>query len=139
MSISQPEAGHGRQQRAPLPLSEVELALTAQLVVAWAGEAGDLMYRLREVPFTGSLLDNPAARWQPEPKLSDEQGAELRILEPDEHEARAAFEAAHPERVHARADLLASPETRIDLFGDDADDSDLALDTTDPEDDEEAA
>lgn len=29
------------QERSPIPVSEVDLALTAQIVVAWAGEAGE--------------------------------------------------------------------------------------------------
>lgn len=31
----------GREQRAPVPITDLDLALTAQIVVAWAGESGE--------------------------------------------------------------------------------------------------
>lgn len=40
MSILEPDAPEA-PARAPVPLSDIDLALTAQLVVAWAGEKGD--------------------------------------------------------------------------------------------------
>ncbi|MCC5578211.1 BREX-6 system adenine-specific DNA-methyltransferase PglX [Microtetraspora sp. AC03309] len=63
------------------------------------------------------------ALWQMELRLAERQGAEIRILAPDEASARAMFEAAHPERVQYRKSFLASLVPPIDLFNDeDADD-----------------
>lgn len=36
-----PRRAPSRKERLPLPLSELDLALTAQFLVAWAGEAGE--------------------------------------------------------------------------------------------------
>lgn len=47
------------------------------------------------------------AIWDMELRLSEKQGAELRILAPDEPEARAEFEATYPEKVQRRKDFLA--------------------------------
>ena len=35
-------------------------------------------------------------------RLAERQGAEIRVLAPDEPDARAAFEEAHPDKVHDR-------------------------------------
>ena len=56
--------------------------------------------------------------WEMELRLAEKQGAELRILAPDEPEARAAFEVAHPTEVHRRKELLVSLAPRIGLFAD---------------------
>jgi hypothetical protein len=62
--------------------------------------------------------------WEMELRLAERQGAEIRILAPDEAGARAAFEAAHPERVHDRKGFLASLVPTVELFDDeDADES----------------
>lgn len=41
MSMFEIESAPSRTERAPTPKSEVDFALTAQLVVAWAGETGE--------------------------------------------------------------------------------------------------
>lgn len=41
MSIFEIDSTPPRAERAPIPISDIDLALTAQLVVAWAGEAGE--------------------------------------------------------------------------------------------------
>lgn len=46
--------------------------------------------------------------WEMELRLAEKQGAELRILTPDEPDARAAFEAKYPEKVRARKTFLAT-------------------------------
>ena len=62
--------------------------------------------------------------WEMELRLAERQGAEIRILAPDEAAARATFEAAHPERVHDRKGFLASLVPPVELFDDeDADES----------------
>jgi hypothetical protein len=58
----------------------------------------------------------PEQCWELELRLSEKQGIELRLLAPDEPEARAAFEKAHPERVEARAELLRTLEPVPGLF-----------------------
>jgi hypothetical protein len=64
------------------------------------------------------------AIWEMELRLAEKQGAELRILAPDEPEARAEFEATHPEKAHRRKQLLATFAPRIGLFAnEDAEDS----------------
>jgi hypothetical protein len=50
---------------------------------------------------------HPGALWDAELRLAERQGAELRILAPDEPAARAAYEAAHPRRVEDRRAFLA--------------------------------
>ena len=63
------------------------------------------------------------ALWEMELRLAERQGAELRILAPDEPEARAAFEWQHPEKVDARKGFLADLVPPVELFEDeDADD-----------------
>ena len=39
-------------------------------------------------------------------RLTEKQGSEIRILAPDEPQARAAFEQAHPKRVRERREFL---------------------------------
>jgi len=65
-----------------------------------------------------------AAIWETELRLAEKQGAELRILAPDEPAARAAFEAAYPEKVQRRKELLAALVPHVGLFAnEDTDDS----------------
>lgn len=56
------------------------------------------------------------AIWDMELDLSETQGAELRILAPDEPEARAAYTAEYPEAVRAREALLASLVSPLGFF-----------------------
>jgi hypothetical protein len=65
---------------------------------------------------SGLWTDHAEALWELEVKLSEKQDLEFRILAPDEPEARAAFEAAHPERAKGRALLLADLEPAPKLF-----------------------
>ena len=64
------------------------------------------------------------ALWEMELRLAERQGAEIRILAPDETSARAAFEAAHPDRVHDRKGFLASLVPPVELFDDEDVDAD---------------
>lgn len=75
--------------------------------------------RLLEV---GLWSRHPAALWEMELRLSEKQGAELRVLAPDEAEARAAFEAKHPDKVRARKALLETLIPTAELFDEDLDD-----------------
>ena len=73
---------------------------------------------------TGLWSAHAEALWEMELRLAERQGAEIRILAPDEAAARATFEAAHPERVHDRKSFLASLVPPVELFDDeDADES----------------
>ena len=72
---------------------------------------------------TGLWSAHAEALWEMELRLAEKQGAELRILAPDEPAARAAFEAKHPEKVRARKGFLARLVPPVELFEDeDADD-----------------
>jgi hypothetical protein len=64
----------------------------------------------------GLWAAHAGAIWEMELRLAEKQGAELRILAPDEPEARAAFEAKYPEKVRRREELLATLVPRIGLF-----------------------
>lgn len=55
---------------------------------------------------TGLWASHAAELWAMELRLSEKQGSELRILAPDEPEARAAFVAQHPESLCAREAFL---------------------------------
>ena len=66
---------------------------------------------------------DPEAMWAMELRLAEKQGAELRVLAPDEPTARAAWEALHPHRVAERADFLAHLTPPPALFGDDDEDA----------------
>ena len=59
--------------------------------------------------------------WEMELRVAEKQGAEFRLLAPDEAEARAAFAAANPEMVHARADFLAALVPQASLLAEDSD------------------
>ena len=41
MSMFEIDSVQPRPERAPIPMSDIDLALTAQIVVAWAGETGE--------------------------------------------------------------------------------------------------
>ncbi|MGY1900769.1 BREX-6 system adenine-specific DNA-methyltransferase PglX [Nocardia gipuzkoensis] len=64
---------------------------------------------------TGLWSAHAETLWEIELRLAEKQGAELRILAPDEPEARAAFELRHPEKMHARKTFLANlvPPTEL--------------------------
>lgn len=72
---------------------------------------------------TGLWVAHAEALWDMELKLADRQGAEIRILAPDEPAARAAFEAAHPDRIQDRRSFLASLVPLVELFDDEADEA----------------
>jgi hypothetical protein len=55
---------------------------------------------------SGLWTAQPEACWALELRIIDKQAADFRLLAPDEPEARAAFEAAHPDRVARREKLL---------------------------------
>ena len=73
---------------------------------------------------TGLWAGHAADLWELELDLAERQGAEIRILAPDEPEARAAFEAAHPERVDDRKRFLASLVPPVAMFDDEETDED---------------
>lgn len=58
----------------------------------------------------------PDQVWELEQTLSEKQEQEFRLHAPDEATARAAYEAAHPEKVAARAELLAGLVPQVGLF-----------------------
>jgi hypothetical protein len=80
----------------------------------------------------------PEACWSLELKLSEKQGSEFRLLAPDEAEARAAFEKAHPEIVAARKRLLANLTPPPGLFADEEEDGANDEEGDGPDDSEEA-
>jgi hypothetical protein len=41
MSLFDLESAPARSHREPVPMSDIDMALTSQLVVAWAGETGE--------------------------------------------------------------------------------------------------
>ena len=59
-----------------------------------------------------------------EMRLSERQGAEFRLLSPDEPSARAAYAAAHPELARARAAVLAELKPVAEMFADGGEDED---------------
>lgn len=66
----------------------------------------------------GLWTEHAAALWAMELRLSEKQGVELRILAPDEPEARARYAAEHPAEVRAREHLLATLKPPAGLFDD---------------------
>lgn len=60
------------------------------------------------------------ACWELELRISEKQGAEFRLLAPDERDARAAFEAAHPDAVAGRVQLMKTFSPAPGLFDDEA-------------------
>jgi hypothetical protein len=84
---------------------------------------------------TGLWTGHAAALWDLELDLAERQGAEIRILAPDEPAARAAFAAANPDLVRDRTAFLAGLVPPVDLFGDeDADAEDTGADEGEEED-----
>lgn len=73
---------------------------------------------------TGLWTGHAEDLWDLELDLAERQSAEIRILAPDEPVARAAFEAAHPEKVADRKDFLASLVPPVELFDDEDADED---------------
>jgi len=63
----------------------------------------------------------PDAVWAMELRLSEKQGAEIRLRSPDEGDARTAFEAAHPALVKAREQLLKTLTPVQELFDEETD------------------
>ena len=60
----------------------------------------------------------PELCWDLELRISKKQKEDFRLLAPDEVQARVAFEAAHPAKVKARAELLARVVPAGRLFPD---------------------
>lgn len=79
----------------------------------------------------------PEQCWDLELRVSEKQGVEFRLLTPDEAVARAAYEAAHPEKFVERAKILAALMPDPALLLDD--EGDLPADEQDSEDEDEAA
>jgi hypothetical protein len=73
---------------------------------------------------TGLWTGHAEDLWDLELDLAERQGAEIRILAPDEPVARTAFEAAHPDKVADRKDFLASLVPPVELFDDEDADQD---------------
>ena len=73
---------------------------------------------------TGLWTGHAEDLWDLELDLAERQGAEIRILAPDEPAARATFEAAHPEKVADRKGFLASLVPPVELFDDEDADED---------------
>lgn len=76
----------------------------------------------------------PAEVWRMEMRLSKRQGAEFRLLSPDEPEARAAYAKANPDLVRARASALAQLKPVAEMFAEEEDeeeDEEAVLDTDD--------
>ena len=67
---------------------------------------------------TGLWSAHAEALWEMELRLAEKQGAELRILAPDEPATRAAFEWKHPEKVRVREGFLANLVPPVELFED---------------------
>ncbi|MEZ4228797.1 MAG: hypothetical protein R3B89_06520 [Polyangiaceae bacterium] len=66
--------------------------------------------------FPGLWSTIPEACYDLELNLTEKQSSEFKLLAPDEPEARAAFEKAHPEKVKAREALLAQLESQPTLL-----------------------
>jgi hypothetical protein len=82
---------------------------------------GGLDLRLLE---EGIWSAQPQEVWELELRLSERQGAEFRLLAPDEPAARAAFEDAHPDRVATRTARIAKLKPDSTLFDTSAHDED---------------
>ncbi|MFE9690851.1 BREX-6 system adenine-specific DNA-methyltransferase PglX [Micromonospora sp. NPDC005806] len=81
----------------------------------------------------GLWTDYPGELWEMELRLTEKQGVELRILAPDEPEARAAFERQHPKKVRERQAFLANLVPPADLLEDDDQDADAFDDAEESE------
>ena len=77
----------------------------------------------------GPWSKHPEACYALELRLIDKQGANFHLLSPDEPEARAAYEAEHPEQVDRRRKLLESVSVQ-EMFPADEEDEE-------PDDDED--
>jgi hypothetical protein len=86
---------------------------------------------------TGLWSGHAELLWGMELRLAKRQGVELRILAPDEPEARANFEAKHPDKVLDRESFLASLVPSPELFDDDEADTDGDDDALDDDEDGE--
>lgn len=78
---------------------------------------------------SGLWSSHPDLCWQAELSVSQKQGVEFRLLAPDEAEARAAYEQAHPKKVFARGQILQSLVPPPVLFEKDEPDTDADEDT----------
>jgi very-short-patch-repair endonuclease len=87
---------------------------------------------------TGLWSALPAACWALELRVSEKQGAELRLLTPDEEAARAAYARANPEAVVQRQQLLAQLQPLTLALGEDADEAAAGDEGDDAAEDEEA-
>ncbi|UPU38267.1 BREX-6 system adenine-specific DNA-methyltransferase PglX [Geomonas paludis] len=87
---------------------------------------------------TGLWSCHAADVWEMELRLSERQGSEVRLLAPDEAEARAAFEMKHPEKVEERQEFLANLVPHPELFEGDEEDTGDDDGLNDVEEDEEA-
>jgi hypothetical protein len=58
----------------------------------------------------------PVDVWRMEMRLSERQGAEFRLLSPDEPAGRAAYAAAHPDLARARISALAQLKPVAEMF-----------------------
>jgi hypothetical protein len=67
---------------------------------------------------SGLWTGNSDLCWQLELRLTEKQQVEFRLLAPDEPEARADFEQAHPDLVQQRESLIASVTPPKDLLAD---------------------
>ncbi len=83
---------------------------------------------------TGFWYRHPLACWELELRVSEAQGAEFRILAPDEPAGRTKFEAENPGLVAERAELLSRLAPAPDLFDGE---NDASQDDADAEDDDE--
>jgi hypothetical protein len=76
----------------------------------------------------------PGACWALELRLAEKSGADFHLRAPEEPAGRAAFQAAHPERVVEREKLVRGlAATQLALLGDEDD----GEESVDPEDDDE--
>ncbi len=105
MSVLEFDTPQPAETRAPVPLSDIDLALTGQLVVAWAGEAGD--------------EDDPRLGWWRSDLVSEFGGRDLfeRLLPATWAWAtlQAAREAARIEDARLRK-RDADPDRVVSLF-----------------------
>ena len=69
-----------------------------------------------------------------ETRLSERQGAEFRLIAPEEPAARAAYVAAHPELARARAAALAQLKPVAEMFSADDDEDEDGGDVDDESD-----
>jgi hypothetical protein len=74
--------------------------------------------------------------WEMEMRLAEKQGEEFRLLAPDEPAARAAYEAAHPDRVQSRVEFIATLVRPDDWFAETSDEDEEVTDDDTIEDEE---